>query len=430
MPRLKRRLFILVLLLSTPLVRAQEADGPLPPPKSEPEWNSPLATKSKVLLAPGSDDKALHWELSAKSGAPVVAARTGVVTRVVNHSNVGGPKPDWEDDANTITVRHSDGSTATYACLLRSDSPPLAGDVVLRGEQIGRAGSTGMTDGGRLHFSVTRVDGDDAPVALIGLDDDTLAPANEPNIPQELIDAYKTTLRRHESARAAGHRDVAVVLTAAELRSLGRKRRDDYWVHRELLRRGRAVADELSTDVTRLINLDRPDLDDAVLAFRYKTVLKSIKSMTKECKQLDAVVKRTPGQRTFLGGGNASKFATLYAKGIFAGHTGDLEAAIEHLGKASKGPDALASAAVTEARRIIEAHTKYYDERIERLERESERARSADRSAVRRESEALFAETVALHKVLKKACPTERAVAETAMVKAREKRKKIADALK
>lgn len=424
-------LLLLLPLLAPSTVRAQGGDDPLPPPASEDAWTAPLAKRARILAGPDETGIANTWDIAAAAGTPVLAARTGVVTAVANGSNVGGEGDAWSQDLNYVRVRHSDGSTATYGHLLRSDEPPVVGEVVLQGEAIGRAGATGCTDGPKLRLAVTLADGAQAHLAFAGLDGPAVAGAElpaapAPRVPQATIDAYKRALRALEHARAASHPDAALVLTAAALRRL---KIEDYWVHRELVRRGRVVGRELAREIDRLVELEKPCVADAVLAFRFRTVLKPFRNLAGELARLGAVVKRSPGHRTFLGG-NATKFVKLLAAGTMREHSRDLHGAIESYGKASRGPDGIASASIREVRRLVENWAKTYEQRAGRLAKEAKRARLPDRAAVRRDSEDLYERAVALYKVLKKTCPTERAVADTGIEAARLHRKKINDLLR
>jgi murein DD-endopeptidase MepM/ murein hydrolase activator NlpD len=82
-------------------------------------------------------------DLAAKSGTPVSAAANGVVV-AVNHTKVGY--------GNYVIVAHGGGIMTLYAHLLETDVK--VGDLVLRGQRIGREGSTGLATGPHLHFEL------------------------------------------------------------------------------------------------------------------------------------------------------------------------------------------------------------------------------------------------------------------------------------
>ena len=53
---------------------------------------------------------------------------------------------------NMVQVTHADGTVTLYAHL--SEINVRQGDTVVRGQQIGRVGSTGNSSGPHLHFEV------------------------------------------------------------------------------------------------------------------------------------------------------------------------------------------------------------------------------------------------------------------------------------
>jgi murein DD-endopeptidase MepM/ murein hydrolase activator NlpD len=86
-------------------------------------------------------------------GTPVLAAREGVVVRVVDGFDRGGDDPKLQYEGNAVVVLHSDDSFATYAHL----SPGITvreGQTVVRGQRLGRSGATGYVQGPHLHFHV------------------------------------------------------------------------------------------------------------------------------------------------------------------------------------------------------------------------------------------------------------------------------------
>ncbi len=100
----------------------------------------------------GADQFAIDWKMAC--GTPVHAARAGVVAKVKVDSSSGGPDRKYENSANYILIRHSDGTLANYAHLSKNGAKVKAGDVVEAGDLIGFSGNTGFTSGPHLHFSV------------------------------------------------------------------------------------------------------------------------------------------------------------------------------------------------------------------------------------------------------------------------------------
>lgn len=100
----------------------------------------------------GSDQYAIDFKMSP--GTPVHAARGGVVVKIKVDSAVGGPDRKYENSANYILVRHSDGTLANYAHLSKDGAKVKVGQIVEPGDLIALSGNTGFTSGPHLHFSV------------------------------------------------------------------------------------------------------------------------------------------------------------------------------------------------------------------------------------------------------------------------------------
>jgi len=77
-----------------------------------------------------------------------------MVVKVKVDSSSGGPDRKYENQANYILIRHSDGTVANYAHLSKNGSKVTPGGIVEAGDLIGYSGNTGFTSGPHLHFSV------------------------------------------------------------------------------------------------------------------------------------------------------------------------------------------------------------------------------------------------------------------------------------
>ena len=86
-------------------------------------------------------------DVAAALGAPVFAAGDGTVVAVAH---------TWVGYGNYVIVAHGSGVLTLYAHLLETDVTP--GARVMRGQQIGREGSSGYSTGPHLHFEV-RING-------------------------------------------------------------------------------------------------------------------------------------------------------------------------------------------------------------------------------------------------------------------------------
>lgn len=81
-------------------------------------------------------------DLSARSGTPIVASRSGVVTTATYSSSAG----------YYVTIDHQDGFSTKY--LHMTHYIVSVGETVSAGQVIGYVGSTGTSTGPHLHFSV------------------------------------------------------------------------------------------------------------------------------------------------------------------------------------------------------------------------------------------------------------------------------------
>eukprot|EP00658_Telonema_sp_P-2_P078425 TRINITY_DN7340_c0_g1_i2.p1 TRINITY_DN7340_c0_g1~~TRINITY_DN7340_c0_g1_i2.p1 ORF type:complete len:349 (+),score=66.99 TRINITY_DN7340_c0_g1_i2:246-1292(+) len=95
---------------------------------------------------------AVDWDMP--EGTDILAARDGVVTQVVVHSNRGGPTSDYMEDGNYIGIRHDDGRESQYVHLRQYGNAVQVGEQVRRGQLIGWSGNTGWSTTPHLHFHV------------------------------------------------------------------------------------------------------------------------------------------------------------------------------------------------------------------------------------------------------------------------------------
>ena len=99
----------------------------------------------------GCGDQHAALDIAADTGTPVVATDDGTVT-VTQTWNGIVTKGDSNSYGNMVQVTHADGTVTLYAHL--SEINVRQGDTVVRGQQIGRVGSTGNSSGPHLHFEV------------------------------------------------------------------------------------------------------------------------------------------------------------------------------------------------------------------------------------------------------------------------------------
>lgn len=86
-------------------------------------------------------------------GTPVVAARSGIVVKVLEHFTENGGK-ELVSKANKVVIMHDDGTFGSYVHLEYNGADVEVGDEVKQGQVIGRSGNTGNSRGPHLHFVV------------------------------------------------------------------------------------------------------------------------------------------------------------------------------------------------------------------------------------------------------------------------------------
>jgi Meckel syndrome type 1 protein len=115
----------------------------------------PTPPRWRTITAPFGEDRGDHIhagvDIPIDSGKPIVAAEAGTVTHVCRNVS---PCSGY---GNFVCVQHQPELSTCYAHLesfARRLESGGAGARVLRGEVVGRAGSTGNSTGPHLHFEV------------------------------------------------------------------------------------------------------------------------------------------------------------------------------------------------------------------------------------------------------------------------------------
>ena len=145
-------------------------------PKAKP-WSPPLAqetmTQASTYLAQGSGEyiwpttgkisQGYHWyhkaiDIADSSGPAVVASRGGVVV------DAGWTAPS-RGYGIYVFIDHGDGVQTIYAHL--SSVAVSSGQQVLRGQVLGRMGSTGRSTGTHLHFEIRTPSGNVNPLSYL-----------------------------------------------------------------------------------------------------------------------------------------------------------------------------------------------------------------------------------------------------------------------
>lgn len=128
-------------------------------------YRPPFAAATAYELTQAWPDQATHntadsryaVDIAMPEGAPVYAAREGLVVAVAYANFEGGSDRDqYVRRANQVRILHDDGTFGVYAHLAWDSIRVRPGQRVARGERIAASGNTGFTTGPHLHFAVLR----------------------------------------------------------------------------------------------------------------------------------------------------------------------------------------------------------------------------------------------------------------------------------
>ena len=97
-----------------------------------------------------SNENALDFTMP--EGTEVLAARDGLVVKIIQNNNQGCPREECKDYNNYVQVYHADGTFASYVHIKYNGATVKVGDQVKKGEIIAYSGNTGWTTGPHLHF--------------------------------------------------------------------------------------------------------------------------------------------------------------------------------------------------------------------------------------------------------------------------------------
>lgn len=126
-----------------------------------PAFYLPLACGQRVAVLQGHHGAFSHnamntwaYDFTVPRGTPVYAMEGGTVTHVRSAERPGtacwnGGDRSCTHHTNYVSILHSDGTRTLY---LHLDAPEVSrGDVVVRGQRIGRSGNTGFSTRPHLH---------------------------------------------------------------------------------------------------------------------------------------------------------------------------------------------------------------------------------------------------------------------------------------
>jgi murein DD-endopeptidase MepM/ murein hydrolase activator NlpD len=100
----------------------------------------------------GSNQYATDWQMP--EGTPVYAARGGIVAKLKDDSDQGGPSMKFDRYNNYVLIRHDDGTLGHYCHLKKGGVCVKVGQIVRTGDLLAHSGNTGFSTGAHLHFCV------------------------------------------------------------------------------------------------------------------------------------------------------------------------------------------------------------------------------------------------------------------------------------
>jgi murein DD-endopeptidase MepM/ murein hydrolase activator NlpD len=106
-------------------------------------YNSLLSHKGRINL-----------DFKMEKGSRVTASRAGIVISVQEGYSKGGLNKKYLRKANSVIIRHSDGTSAMYGHLRYQGAEVEVGEKVVSGQLLGYSGSVGFSAFPHLHFVV------------------------------------------------------------------------------------------------------------------------------------------------------------------------------------------------------------------------------------------------------------------------------------
>lgn len=91
-------------------------------------------------------------DFTMPEGTEILAARDGIVVRLVQTNTESCSRPECKQYNNYITILHNDGTFASYVHIKYNGAKYKTGDAVKKGDVIAFSGNTGYTAGPHLHF--------------------------------------------------------------------------------------------------------------------------------------------------------------------------------------------------------------------------------------------------------------------------------------
>jgi hypothetical protein len=103
------------------------------------------------------NEYAIDWTMPEET--PILAARDGVVTEIVDRYSKSGLTDEFRNKSNYVILQHDDGTFTLYVHLAQNGVKVKVGQRVKEGEQIALSGNTGYSATPHLHFLAYRHSG-------------------------------------------------------------------------------------------------------------------------------------------------------------------------------------------------------------------------------------------------------------------------------
>lgn len=108
---------------------------------------------------PMSGERKFHYGIDLAGGGdagtvPIIAARSGIVEKVVDSCVSYGDNTCGGYLGNHVTISHGDGNFTLYGHMHENSITVKKGDSVNQGQVIGKMGSSGKSTGSHLHFEI------------------------------------------------------------------------------------------------------------------------------------------------------------------------------------------------------------------------------------------------------------------------------------
>jgi murein DD-endopeptidase MepM/ murein hydrolase activator NlpD len=141
-------------------------------PRTEPceVYRLPLVAGTSAKVLQGNHGAFSHtgvnefaWDFDLPEGTPVVASADGVVIDATFHFVEGGPRDELRRRANRVSVDHGRGFVSVYQHLAPHSLVVKPGQLVFRGQLLGKSGNTGFSTQPHLHYEVTDGGGRSSP---------------------------------------------------------------------------------------------------------------------------------------------------------------------------------------------------------------------------------------------------------------------------